>query len=160
MAQEKEHGRQWTIRNGDRASTAVVLLLGLYLVYEALHLKFGSVTRPGPGFYPTVLAVLLVGVSGALLFHALRSKEGILSVRFGVSTGYIGVTVVAIAFYAAILEALGFLLCTFVLVFALLIGIGKVPWLRSLLVAAVGTVGVYAIFTQLGIPLPKGILGF
>lgn len=158
--EQQEHGRQLTVLNGDRASAAAVLLLGLYLVYEALHLKFGSITRPGPGFYPTVLAVLLVGVSGALMLHALRSKEEILAVSFGARTGHIGITGMAIAFYAAVLEALGFLVCTFVLVVALLIGIGKVPWPRSLLVAAIGTVSIYAVFTQLGIPLPKGVLGF
>jgi putative tricarboxylic transport membrane protein len=158
--EQPEHGKQLTVLNGDRASAVAVLLLGLYLVYEALHLKFGSITRPGPGFYPAVLAVLLVGVSGALILHALRSKKEILTVSFGARTGYIGITGVAIALYAAVLEALGFLVCTFVLVVALLIGIGKVPWPRSLLVAAIGTVSVYAVFTQLGIPLPKGIAGF
>ena len=156
----EEHGKQLTILNGDRASAAAVLLLGLYLVYEALHLKFGGITRPGPGFYPTVLGVLLVGVSGALFLHALRPNEGILTVYFGARTGHIGITGAAIAVYAAVLETLGFRVCTFVLVVALLIGIGKVPWLRSLLVAAIGTVSIYAVFTQLGIPLPKGVLGF
>ena len=159
MAQE-EHGKQLTIRNGDRASAAVVVLVGLYLVYEALHLRFGSVTRPGPGFFPMVLAVLLVSVSGALLLHALRPEKGIPSVAFGRRTGHIVVTATAIVVYAAVLEAVGFLTCTFVLVFVLLVGVGKVPWLRSLPVAAIGTVGIYAVFTQLGIPLPKGILGF
>lgn len=158
--EEEEHGKQLTISNGDRGSAAAVLLLGLYLVYEALHLKFGSITRPGPGFYPTVLAVLLVGVAGALLLQALRPKNGVLTVAFGARTRHIGITAAAIASYAAVLEALGFLMCTFVLVVALLIGIGKVPWRRSLLVAAIGTVSIYAVFTQLGIPLPKGVLGF
>lgn len=159
MTQE-ESGRQLVIRNGDRASATVLLLFSAYLVYEALHLKFGSVTRPGPGFYPMVLAVLLAGVSAALLLHAMRPKEGILLVSFGRRTGHIGMTGAAIGFYAAVLETLGFIACTFALVLALLIGIGQVPWLRSLLVAAIGTISVYAVFTQLGIPLPRGILGF
>ena len=158
MAEERK--KKWTVRNGDRLSGAVVLILGLYLVYEALKLEFGAITRPGPGFYPTVLAILLVGVSGSIFVRSLWSKDAVLSVSFGTHTGHIGITIAAIVLYAAVLEGIGFLLSTFVLVLLLLVGIGKVVWPRSLLVAAGGTVTFYLVFTKLGIPLPKGILGF
>ena len=157
----REPEKRWTVHNGDCLSSAVVLGIGLYLVYEALQLKFGSVRRPGPGFYPTVLALLLVGVSGAVFVRSLRSQEdGILSVSFGTGTGHIGITIIAIVLYAAVLEVVGFVPCTFILVLMLLVGIGKVAWLRSLVVAAGSTVAFYGVFTQLGIPLPKGIFGF
>lgn len=157
---DQGHDKQWTIHNGDRLSSAVVLALGLYLVYEALNLKFGTFRRPGPGFYPTVLALLLAGTSGTVFFRSLRSRDGLLPVSFGARTVDIGITIGAIIAYAAVLEAGGFLLCTFALVLLLLVGIGKVAWLRATVVALVGTVGFYVIFTQLGIPLPKGILEF
>jgi putative tricarboxylic transport membrane protein len=159
MVQEK-YDKAWGVRNGDRLSGAVVLALGLYVSYEALKLKFGSVTQPGPGFYPTVLALLLVVVSAALIFHSSRPREKTLQVDFGARTSHVAITSVAIIIYAAVLEGVGFLLCTFVLVLTMLVGIGKVTWLRSLVVALAGTVAVYAIFTKLGIPLPKGVLPF
>jgi putative tricarboxylic transport membrane protein len=155
----QEHDKAWTIRNGDRLSSAVVLALGLYLVYESMSMTFGSVARPGPGFYPTVLAWLLVGMSAVMLVRSLRLSGDALRVAFIARTsGHIVFTIAAIVVYAAVLEAVGFLLCTLVLVLMLLIGIGKVPWVRSAMVAAVGTVVFYTIFTWLGIPLPKGYL--
>jgi hypothetical protein len=153
----EENEKTWTIRNGDCLSGIVLLGLALYLVFEALKLPFGTVARPGPGFYPTLLAVMLVGMSGAVFFHSLRSAAGLFQVRFLARSGHIGITFAAIVVYAALLEPLGFLLCTFVLVLMLLVGIGKVTWRRSILVSAVGTIVVYLIFTWLGIPLPKGI---
>ena len=155
-----ENGKKWTIHHGDRFSSAVLLVFGLYLVYEALQMRFGSVARPGPGFYPTLLAVLLVAVSGVLLVRSLSRREERLQVDFGARTGHIGITIAAIALYAAVLEAVGFLLCTFVLVFMLLVGIGKVPWLRSLVLASGGTALFYVIFSWIGIALPDGVLGF
>lgn len=137
-----------------------MLALGLYLVYEALQLPFGSLSRPGPGFYPAVLAVLLAGVSAAILFHSLKPGASRLLVGFGARTTHIAITAAAILVYGLLLEAIGFLLCTFVLVLALLVAFGKVPWLRSLVIAAAGTIAVYLAFTNLGIPLPKGVLAF
>lgn len=137
-----------------------MLALGLYLTYEALQLPLGSLTRPGPGFYPAVLALLLVILSGAILFHSLKRGAALLPVGFGARTVHIAITAGAILVYALLLEAIGFLLCTFVLVLALLVAFGKVPWPRSLIVAGAGTIAVYVMFTQLGIPLPKGIVGF
>lgn len=157
---QKIHDRELTVKNGDRLSGAIVLTLGLYVGYESLKLKFGSLTRPGPGFYPTVLALLLVAVSAALVFRSLRFDQRPLQVSFGGRTSYIAITAFAIIVYAAILEAIGFLPCTFVLVLMLMVGIGKVAWLRALLLTGAGTIAAYVIFTQLGIPLPKGILPF
>lgn len=154
----EEHEKTWTVRNGNRLSGAFLLALGLYVAYESLQLKFGSVARPGPGFYPTVLALLLVGVSGAVLFRSLRFMDELVPVSFVARTRHIGLTIVAIVLYAGVLETVGFLPCTFLLVLLLLVGIGKVAWRRSLMVAAAGTVVFYLIFTWLGIPLPKGIL--
>jgi len=159
MQQEKQ-GKELSVQNGDRLSGAVVLALALYVSYEALKLKFGSVTRPGPGFYPTVLALLLVGVSAALVLRSLRAGERHLQVSFGGRTGHIAITAVAIIVYAAVLEMVGFLPCTFALVLMLMRGIGKVAWPRAIVLTGAGTVVVYVIFTQLGIPLPKGLLPF
>ncbi len=154
QAQEKA----WKVRNGDRLSGALLLAFALYMTYEALQLRFGSVSRPGPGFYPAILAVMLACLSGAVLVGSLRARDALLNVSFGSRTSHIGLTIAAVIVYAAVVEAIGFLVCTFILVLALLIGLGKVAWRRALLVAAVGTVVFYVIFTSLGIPLPQGIL--
>jgi hypothetical protein len=156
QAQEKT----WKVRNGDRLSGALLLAFALYMAYEALQLRFGSVSRPGPGFYPAILTVLLACMSGAVLVRSLRARDELLTVSFGSRTSHIGLTIAAVIVYAAVVDTIGFLVCTFILVLALLIGLGKVVWRRSLLVAAAGTVFFYLVFTSLGIPLPKGILAF
>lgn len=150
--------RRPAVKNGDLASGTVLLALGLYLAYEALKMSFGSITRPGPGFFPTALAGLLVAAASFVLLRSLRPSAERLQVDFGGRTSHILVTVLAISLYALALEAVGFLLCTFVLVLGLLVGLGRVGWPRSLLVSGGGTIVLYLVFTQLGIPLPQGLL--
>jgi putative tricarboxylic transport membrane protein len=156
----REREKAWTVRNGDRASGAFLFALSLYAAYEALQMQFGGVARPGPGFYPTLLALLLAGLSAAILVRSLRTRQDLHAVSFVARTRHIGITIVAIVFYAGVLEPIGFIPCTFALVLMLLVAIGKVPWRRSIVVAATGTVVFYLIFTWLGIPLPKGVLAF
>lgn len=146
------------IRNGDLLSGAILLVLGLYIAYEALQMSFGSIRRPGPGFFPVILAVLLIVTAGVVAIRSLRFGSEAVAVGFGQRTWHILVTIAAVALYTALLETVGFLLCTLVLTFALLKGMGRVSWLRSAAIAIGGTVGLYLIFTQLGIPLPKGLL--
>ena len=38
----------------DRLPTAVLLAFGLVALEEARKLRFGSIARPGPGFFPVV----------------------------------------------------------------------------------------------------------
>lgn len=157
---ENASEKAWKVRNGDRLSGGVLLAFSAYATYEALQLGVGSLSRPGPGFYPTLVASLLGLLACVVLVMSLRSGSGAHSVSFTGRTIDILVTGVAIVVYAAVVEPIGFLPCTFTLVLALLVAYGKVPWVRGLLVATAGTVVSYVIFTALGIPLPKGVLPF
>ncbi len=51
----------------DRISGAFLFLLGLFVAWEDRVLPLGTHTRPGPGYFPLLLSVLL-GVLGVLLF--------------------------------------------------------------------------------------------
>ncbi|MGD9951991.1 MAG: tripartite tricarboxylate transporter TctB family protein [Burkholderiales bacterium] len=155
---ENASKKAWTVRNGDRLSGGILLAFAAYATYEALQLGFGSLSRPGPGFYPTLVASLLGLLACAVVGTSLRSDSGRRPVSFTGRTIDILVTCVAIVIYAGVVERIGFLLCTFTLVLALLVAYGKVPWVRALLVAAAGTIVSYVIFTALGIPLPQGVL--
>src|SRR3990170_1918334 len=98
----------------DRISGIVVFLLGASILWLARFLSTGSLRSPGPGFFPTLVAAVLVILS---LFLILRGKkrgnEGeSLSARSFIRIFVVFVVLLA---YFLFLEYLGFVITSFFL---------------------------------------------
>lgn len=149
-----------------RANVTVALtLIGLavFVLLEAGKLSFGSMRVPQTAFFPVVLATLLLVFSLILLGQALRGAETGRGPERIEAEGWarIGATLATMVGFALVLERLGFLLSTFLLMALLLRAIESQAWPKVATVALVTSLVAYAIFGWLlGIPLPAGILGF
>jgi putative tricarboxylic transport membrane protein len=142
-----------------RLPAAALIGLGLAALYHASSLPFGTVRQPDSGFYPTLVCVALIVFGGlALADPAQPSGRGEASASGGHARVWL--VAAALAAYAWAITPVGFLLCTAALIVLLLRGIGGVSWLTSLAAAAIGSTACYGLFTQLGMPLPAGLLGF
>lgn len=62
-----------TLREADVLSGALLTALGLFVTFQALGLGFYDADVPGPGFFPTVLAVLLTVTGLILVVTRLRA---------------------------------------------------------------------------------------
>ena len=140
-----------------RAVPLVLLVVaGVYLAL-ALRLPFGSAARPGPGFYPVIVAVFAVVVAlaaTASAFHSVRSaavveldeasrRRVIISVvaliAFCLGLPWVGYPAAAFAFVAVVLRYLG------------------ARWTTALATGVLSSAGSYGIFaTLLDVPLPRG----
>jgi len=68
----------------DRIGGGFLLLVGLFVAWERRVLPLGSQSHPGPGYFPLVLAILLIILGGLLLlrgglapaFRTLKWGEG------------------------------------------------------------------------------------
>ena len=149
-----------------RANIAVALLLiGLagYLLFAGRALRFGTMRVPQTGFFPSVLAVLLLLFSLIALAQALRQKaDGPAPGKIATEGWFrIGATLATLVGFAAALESLGFLLSTFLLMMLLLRAIEAPPWPKVIVVALATALGAYGLFSWLlGVLLPAGVLGF
>src|SRR5512147_2417215 len=65
----------------DRTSGAFLFLLGVVVAWEDRVLPLGTHGRPGPGYFPLLLSVIL-GILGLLLFLRGRSSAHLRSVRW------------------------------------------------------------------------------
>ena len=96
--------------------------LAAFLLIQSWHLSFGSMRVPQTGFFPTVLAILL------LILAAVLFGQGLVGAQSGrgpdkiLPEGWsrIGLTLAAMIAFALVLESLGFLLSTFFLMILLL----------------------------------------
>jgi putative tricarboxylic transport membrane protein len=151
----------------DAASAGSLALVSIYALVESTHLNVGTITRPGPGFFPCVLAGALVLTSLALLVRAWRgcsppapapSAEDGDAIR---RPWVLVATVAALAVYIAMFERMGFILATVALLAFLFGTLARYRWPIAIAVAVVVTLASYLVFnTGLQVRLPTGVWGW
>lgn len=68
--------RSYSFDRTDAAAGAVFIAFGLFFGVKSLGLELGTAFRMGPGFFPLVLAAVLILFGGLILFNALKAKPG------------------------------------------------------------------------------------
>jgi putative tricarboxylic transport membrane protein len=139
--------------NPERSSAILCFIFAVVIGIEAYRLNPGRLGSPGPGLTPLLYAFILAGLSAILFFRSSPKGEGppiVLKWRPVLSI------LAILLIYGLLIEWLGYLLCTFVVMF-LLSRMGKVNWLGSLLLAGMATVFINLLFVRwLAVPLPIG----
>ena len=146
----------------DLIAAAALAGLAGYILFESRKLAFGSLRVPQTGFFPRVLGILLVLLALGELLRALRLTVPAPSSEKIAGEGWIriGATLMTMLGFALVLERLGFLLATFLLMVLLLRAIEAPRWSNVFLVALVASLLSYGLFAWLlGVPLPAGVLG-
>ena len=140
---------------------AILLALAGYIFFAAGALPFGTARVPQTAFFPKCLAVLLAVLSlVAFLQSSIGRREP--PVEEIPARGWLRIclTLAVLIGFALILETLGFLASTFVLMFLLLRAIEPQPWPTVIAVAVATSLISYGLFSWLlGVPLPAGVLG-
>jgi len=150
------------MKRPDLIAAAALAGMAGYLLLESRKLPFGSFRVPQTGFFPRVLGILLALLAVGELVRALRVSVPASTSEKIAGEGWIRIsaTLVAMLGFALVLERLGFLLATFLLMILLLRAIEAPRWSKVFLVALVTSLLSYGLFAfLLGVPLPAGILG-
>jgi putative tricarboxylic transport membrane protein len=140
----------------------VLLALAGYMFLAASALPFGTLRVPQTAFFPKTLALLLAVLSFILLAQSLAGTETSRSSEKIDTAGRfrIGATLATMAGFALVLEPLGYLVTTFLLMVLLLRAIEAQSWRKIIGVALATSLISYALFAWLlGVPLPAGVLG-
>ena len=150
------------MKHANLAAAIGLLLLAGFIFFESRQLSFGTFRVPHTGFYPKILAGLLLLLALVCLAQTLCDQTvGRPTERIPAEGWFrIGATLATLVGYALVLEWLGFLLSTFVLMVLLLRAIEAPNWSKVIVVALVTAVLSYGLFGWLlGVPLPAGVLG-
>ena len=141
----------------DRLPTAVLLAFGLVALEEARKLRFGSIARPGPGFFPVVLAAAFSLVCLALLVGAVRGRDEDAPVAARLGWAKIVATMAALFVYALVLEVVGFVAATFALLLFFFRALERQRWPLALAGSLVTALLTYLVFkVWLHVQLPAG----
>lgn len=147
---------------GERLVNLFLLVLSVfYLSYSVTHYKLGTVRMPKEGFLPLLLGIGMVGLSGFLFIQSLAGKGDAKNVKLNIPwLRFAGMIAVSLA-YALLLTKLGYCVCTFLFLLAILKLAKLKGWKLPLIISLVCAAAFYLLFkVALGVMLPAGILGF
>ncbi len=151
------------MRRYDQISSIFLLISFAFVLVGSLRLPVGTFKNPGSGLFLLLTGILTIILSGALLIRSFlqspsERKESFWwrEIRWYKIVG----TVLALLAYALILEWLGFLFVTFLLMFFLLKSIGSQTLKLSLGMTILITLSAYLLFkVLLKVQLPIGPWG-
>ena len=141
----------------------VWLTLAAFILLESFQLGLGKLNSPGPGFLPMLTSVALAVLSVLFICEARMEKNTTrgretLSYR-DINWNKIVLSLLGLTCYALVLEELGFLLGTFLLMILLFKVLGTKKWRHIVLRSIISSVLSYIIFAQLlHCQLPRGII--
>jgi Tripartite tricarboxylate transporter TctB family len=141
------------INKADFAAGIVFVLFGLGFAISALDLEMGTSLRMGPGYFPMVLAILLIGLGGAVVFSSFRTMgEAVGTYAWRGMIFILGAPV----FFGLTVRGLGFVPSIFLTtLIAALAGL-KVKPLYAVLLAVAVTVFCTLVFSvALGLPFRR-----
>jgi hypothetical protein len=136
--------------------------VGLAFAWGATTYNFGSSARPGPGYFPFGLGLLLAALGAVVLFKALtiESEDG--DPIGGFSWRPLAFIVGTVAIFGWALPHLGMFIALPVLVIVAALAGDEFHWGEAIINAALLTVGCWIIFIyglKLTIPLKPWFMG-
>lgn len=145
----------------DSVAGVIVCVVGVAAAAYAQTFPPMPGQRVGPGFFPTVVGLLLAGLGAGLLLAPSRPEAAVATTpppaAPRVSLGFVAV-VGMLVFYAFAADRLGFFITGTVFLGTLLLVFGVRPRWAVPVALGVTLAMHYAFYTLLRVPLPWGIL--
>jgi Tripartite tricarboxylate transporter TctB family len=143
-------------------SGLMFVAVGIGFAWGATEYSFGNSARPGPGYFPFGLGILLAVLGGMVLFKALTIETA-----GGDPIGHFAwkpliIILGSVAMFGFLLPKLGMLMTLPILIVVASLASQEFTWKGALINAVVLTVGSYLIFIKglsLTIPLLPAVMG-
>ena len=138
------------------------MVFSLAVCLESWRLNVGDLHAPGPGFLPFITGLLLAFLALIAFIQALKEKfspeKKSLTLRNNLMK--VGVLAGALVLYVLLLNTLGFIIGTLLLLLFLFRIMEPLKWRTVLFASVITLAAAYVLFDFfLGTRLPKGILG-
>ena len=154
------------MRQKDIISGSFLLILGFFVIFNSACLDVGTLSDPGPGLIPLMPGIILSILAIALILRSCLHKKGSDNDKEAVADGLkcrpvVVITLAVMLAFALLLQYLGFVVTSILMMLFLFKVIGHHSWMRSIL-GATSSVGVcYMVFkVWLTVQFPNGPWGF
>jgi hypothetical protein len=144
-------------RNKDFWAGVMLIAIGAGALFIARDYRFGSALRMGPGFFPTILSVILIAFGVCITAVSLRSGE---KIKGHLSLRAFLLLPLSLLLFGVLMDLAGFIPALAVLVFVSAASGKEFKATEVLMLTTVLTVASVALFIWgLGLPYPL-IKGF
>ncbi|HEU4366862.1 MAG TPA: tripartite tricarboxylate transporter TctB family protein [Methylomirabilota bacterium] len=141
-----------------RAAGGVLVFAGVIALWEARRFPVGTLARPGPGYLPIVLALILVALGVAMLARGGASVR-LAAMGWGESRHALAI-LAACVFVSLALERIGWRLTVALALLFLFRVVERRSTVFAVALTLVIALGSFWLFsTLLRVPLPRGPLG-
>ena len=143
----------------DRVSGAFFIFLGLFVIWERRVLPLGTPGNPGPGYFPLMLAILLIFMGGVMVIRG-RQSVALRSIQW--PEARTAMAILGCCIFATLgLETIGYRV-TMVLILGFLFGFLEhlKIWQVFALTLSLALGSFWLFDTFLKVPLPRGGFGF
>ncbi|KXL53449.1 tripartite tricarboxylate transporter TctB family protein [Anaerotignum neopropionicum] len=154
------------MKKGNIVFSLICIVLGLYIIIVTMGYPKAAVYGtgvPGPGMWPGIIAGCLVVVSMVLLIKSIRMPKEVaekVSERMNGSKRVL-ITMIGLVAYVALLNILGFIISTVVMLFAFIQWFSRGKIWESMLISVVTTLFIYCVFRfLLNVPVNFGLFYF
>ncbi len=152
------------MKEHDRFGGLFWFILGAIICIMSVKLRIGNLYKPGAGFTPFLSGVVLA-VSGLILMLSTLSKQymdeemGNILVKEGKKNSLL--TLLALFGYIILLEPIGFLITTFIVLLFLFKITDTKRWVVPAVLSGSSVIVSYLVFSVwLKLQFPKGLFGF
>ena len=143
----------------DQFSGLMLAALAVWIWWLNREFPVGTLSDPGPGYVPLLLAIAL-GAIGVMVAAFGSRSAALLAIQWP-EAGRAAVILIACAVATLALERIGYRIAIMVfLVFFLGVVERKKPWVVALVAAGFSFGSFYVIGNLLKVPLPRGPWGF
>lgn len=146
----------------DRISSIIFLIIAVIVIWQSAIIPMGRISKPGPGFLPFWVGIILAGLSAYLWVQSARHKSPLVKIPFLSGEGRWQDVLWTAGFllgFTFLVEILGFVITTLLFLFLIFRLVGKQKWWIVLTGTILVTLSVYVIFKVcLQVQLPVGLL--
>lgn len=149
------------IKDKDFIGVLLFIVISLITFIGGYRLSRGTFSEPGPGFFPFYLSIILIILSSGLFIKFIRKRiqrEELL--EFKGRNKKIFLAVLGLFGYLLTLKIMGFIISGILILTLLLKFVEERTWKLTLIIVLTCTAISFIFGKYLGIPFPKGILGF
>jgi hypothetical protein len=144
-----------TINWRDFATGAIFVVLGAWFVVESIGLDRGTAARMGPGFFPPLLAGILILLGLGIILRGIGKPTEAIG---AVSWRGVGFTLAAPVIFGATVQGLGLVVSLALAAFCSTLASRRISVARGLVITA-GLVAFSVLIFSYGLGLPIRLFG-